>query len=30
VKDDEGKVTRLDFRGEIRGKSDADLAAASS
>jgi ATP-dependent Clp protease ATP-binding subunit ClpC len=30
VKDDEGKVTRLDFRGEIRGKSDADMAAASS
>jgi ATP-dependent Clp protease ATP-binding subunit ClpC len=30
VKDDEGKIVRLDFRGEIRGKSDVDLAAASS
>lgn len=30
VKDDEGKIVRLDFRGEIRGKSDADLATASS
>jgi ATP-dependent Clp protease ATP-binding subunit ClpC len=30
IKDDEGKVARLDFRGEVRGKSDAEMTAASS